>query len=460
MPVGPEAHGGIVPNSRTVTTTKSLTGGGTLAEDRTLELVNDAATPGNDKLYGTSPTGTKGWFSQPSGSGTPSDTVTAETSLGGASSNAGVATTYSRGDHTHGTPSDPVPAHNGLTAPHAAATSIGGKAIPSAGFQPLDAAIQTHITGTGSPHTAAGVGAEASGAVATHDGLATVHANATTIGGKAVPTGGFADASTLSSHTGAAAPHSGHVQVAGQLGGTAASPDVRGLRESGGQLLTMGAVADGQYLKRNGPTIDSGSPGGGGSPAWWTKILGCLGNSDPNLMLRGMLHNPIHATPTNISITVARCAYFRPPANITVNTIRFFGVGATTGVYHVAIYNAATLARVTADLSPNTAAQAWGSIAAGPVSLVAGTLYLIAVSVDTVGTTAGMACLSATTGRIGVLPASWPGNLDIDLATPIIDPVAYVQFAVTAGALPATLPTLVLQAAWTGGLPAIFLDNA
>jgi hypothetical protein len=40
----------------------------------------------------------------------------------------------------------------------------------------------------------------------------------------------------------------------------------------------------------------------------------------------------------------------------------------------------------------------------------------IAVSVDTVGTTAGMHCMSATTGRIGVLPQSWPGNLDIDLA--------------------------------------------
>lgn len=38
------------------------------------------------------------------GAGTPADTVTAETSFG-ASSSAGVAATYSRGDHTHGTPS-------------------------------------------------------------------------------------------------------------------------------------------------------------------------------------------------------------------------------------------------------------------------------------------------------------------------------------------------------------------
>ena len=253
------------------------------------------------------------------------------------------------------------------------------------------------------------------------------------------------------------------VALAGQLGGTAASPDVRGVRETGGPtLLTMGAVAEGQYLKRNGSTIDGGSPGGGSSPAWDGTIYGALGNCDPNLVLRTMLHNPIHATPTNITVTPARCAYFRPPANITVNSIRFFGVGATTGVYHVAIYaTPAGGARLTADLSPNTVAQAWGTAVTGlGLALTAGTLYLIAVSVDTTGTTAGIACLSGTTGRIGVLPASWPGNLDIDAASPKIDPVAFCQFAVSAGALPATLPTIVAQAAWTGGMPAIFLDNA
>lgn len=50
------------------------------------------------------------WTAPPSGSGTPADTVTAETSFG-ASSNAGAATTYSRGDHTHGTPVNPVTGH-------------------------------------------------------------------------------------------------------------------------------------------------------------------------------------------------------------------------------------------------------------------------------------------------------------------------------------------------------------
>lgn len=47
----------------------------------------------------------------------------------------------------------------------------------------------------------------------------------------------------------------GAVQLAGQLGGSAASPDVRGLREtSGPTLLTLGAWADGQELIRSGAT--------------------------------------------------------------------------------------------------------------------------------------------------------------------------------------------------------------
>lgn len=43
------------------------------------------------------------------------------------------------------------------------------------GAEPANANIQTHVTGTGSPHTAAGVGAEAAGAVAAHAGAADPH---------------------------------------------------------------------------------------------------------------------------------------------------------------------------------------------------------------------------------------------------------------------------------------------
>lgn len=53
---------------------------------------------------------------------------------------------------------------------------------------------------------------------------------------------------------------SGLARLAGQLGGTAASPDVRGLRETGGPtLLTLGSVADGEFIKRSGTNLIGGT---------------------------------------------------------------------------------------------------------------------------------------------------------------------------------------------------------
>lgn len=58
-----------VATTRAVNTTNSLTGGGNLSADRTLQLVNDSAAPGNSKYYGTSATGTKGWHDLPVSTG-------------------------------------------------------------------------------------------------------------------------------------------------------------------------------------------------------------------------------------------------------------------------------------------------------------------------------------------------------------------------------------------------------
>lgn len=74
------------------------------------------------------------------GGGTPSGTVTAETSFGQGSS-AGSASTYSRGDHTHGTPSAPTPASIGAAAashthPNTDITGLGTAStrnVPAAG---------------------------------------------------------------------------------------------------------------------------------------------------------------------------------------------------------------------------------------------------------------------------------------------------------------------------------------
>lgn len=52
---------GKVSNTRQIATSGSLTGGGDLSADRTLSLVNDSASPGINKVYGTDASGNKGY---------------------------------------------------------------------------------------------------------------------------------------------------------------------------------------------------------------------------------------------------------------------------------------------------------------------------------------------------------------------------------------------------------------
>jgi hypothetical protein len=63
----PSGNGTLVLQSTNINTSGSLTGGGNLSTDRTLSLVNDNASPGNSKYYGTNASGTKGFFDLPSG---------------------------------------------------------------------------------------------------------------------------------------------------------------------------------------------------------------------------------------------------------------------------------------------------------------------------------------------------------------------------------------------------------
>ena len=55
----------VVFSANNVTTTKSITGGGNPNDPAyvSVSLVNDSATPGNDKFYGTTNTGVRGWRS-------------------------------------------------------------------------------------------------------------------------------------------------------------------------------------------------------------------------------------------------------------------------------------------------------------------------------------------------------------------------------------------------------------
>lgn len=191
---------------------------------------------------------------------------------------------------------------------------------------------------------------------------------------------------------------------------------------------------------------------------WKGNLVGCVGDGNPNTLLQLMQMNTIEATPTLLTASLARISYFRLDKAMTFNKIRFFGIGAVTSIYTMAIYNADTLARVYSSGAFTTAAQAWGSIGTGlNLTLADNQLYFVAVSANAVGTTAGIKCFGATTGRIGVLPKSWAGNLDADLS--IVAPVGQAQFAVTAGAMPDPAATVALLGTMACGMPAFFLDN-
>jgi len=62
---------GLTPASRSIATSGSLSGGGTLADDRNLQLAGDADTPGNNKYYGTDAGGDKGFYDLPAAAEAP-----------------------------------------------------------------------------------------------------------------------------------------------------------------------------------------------------------------------------------------------------------------------------------------------------------------------------------------------------------------------------------------------------
>lgn len=125
---------------------------------------------------------------QPPGGGTPSATVVAETGYG-QSATAGVATAYSRGDHSHGTPALPP---TGTTA----GTYAAGNDSRLSDARTPTAHAASHGSGGSDPVTPAAIGADptgtASAAVSSHAGASDPH------GDRAYANSTFATQSTVS----------------------------------------------------------------------------------------------------------------------------------------------------------------------------------------------------------------------------------------------------------------------
>lgn len=211
------------------------------------------------------------------------------------------------------------------------------------------------------------------------------------------------------------------------------------------------------------PLMIPGPAGSNGNPVqdWEGKIVACWGDGNPADVLKLMQIGVVSPTPTNIGTSVGRVSYFKLRTAITVNTIRWYAVGSTTAIYHIAIYRASDDVRISSDNNPNTVTNTWNSIS-DTFTLDANVLYYCVVSVDTTSGTPGilafMDTTSATAGAIQVLPSDFPGNLDFSLG-PYYSANGLAQVAVTLGVLPDPGNTPVARAAtWTGGMPAIFLD--
>jgi len=213
-----------------------------------------------------------------------------------------------------------------------------------------------------------------------------------------------------------------------------------------------------------GATGATGAAGADGSSTgdWEGKLVVCWGDGNPEHALRAIQTNGV-AGPTLSQLTTsnARCSYFRLKTAINVVNVRWYGVSSITAWADIAIYRASDNVRISSDLTPNSSANSW-NVTADTFSLSADTLYYVAVSANTTGSAVPFIALgpsiASNTGSIQVLPTSWPGNLDIDAATPAIAPFAFANVAVTSGALPSPGNAPTAPNNWAGGMPAIFLD--
>src|SRR3989304_431114 len=121
-----------------------------------VEIVEDALPEVGDVLTATGPYAACWQPSGNQGSNTASDTVVTETAFGN-SSTAGILTTYSRGDHSHGTPTNPVTAHEAASDPHPLYTLSTELVAHEEAADPhpvyaLDSDLSSHISAS-DPHT-------------------------------------------------------------------------------------------------------------------------------------------------------------------------------------------------------------------------------------------------------------------------------------------------------------------
>ena len=344
------------------------------------------------------------------GGGTPADTVVTEQSFG-QSSMAGIATAYSRGDHTHGTMPDPVPSH---------------------------AALSTGVHGVGASTVESTSGSQ--GKVDTHSALATgIHG----VGVSTIESAAGAQAK-VDTHAGQPAPHTGHEAIAmkgannGYCGLDIARlvdgdnlPAMSSTKKGG---VPATGTPSGKYLKDNG-TWDIPA-GGSGDFYGFTRFLRAgryhIFPAGTNTT-RALTANQLYATPffTPVARTVTKIA-------IHVTTLGS-GANARLGIYadDGTVYPGSLVADCGVVSMASTGLK---EITGLNITLNANTLYWLCL-VPSVAAT-----ISAVTAG-----AHW-SLLGYGTALNVVG-AAYWRVAFTYAALPATFPAGA--AAQTAAVPKV-----
>jgi hypothetical protein len=199
---------------------------------------------------------------------------------------------------------------------------------------------------------------------------------------------------------------------------------------------------------------------GAPNPSWYGALYSTVGDCDPVEQAREEQMLAISGpTPTGVGTAIARCVQFTPPANITINRIRLFGVGSTTSLYKFAIYAVGIgNAKLWDSGTVTTAANTWLNLSAGlPITLTAGVRYWFCVTVVNTGTTAGFRSPASPLGTV-----YWAADA-VPLGSRSLNLPVYAQFTVASGVFPSTLPAIAAAAyaaGTTGSVPFAWLDNS